>query len=978
VTGDVGFVAVSFPANSIAADHTPTNSATKIHTVSSAAGSLWDNWRILGTIPTPNGGESTSLGAANWAAVFIVYKQATVVTPGYAGVHSPAIPTVITEIAFATQPADAVATWTDISQYVKEIHTKLGRTNPLEDIDAGTLQLILDNRDRRFEPLFGAGPYYPNVKPLKRVRCYALENPLVDPNFENKNAGGQWTGYQGNGVLSVPAYGTTPAAPFGDWKLQTDIGSAAGPTYTGIQQVGVTFNKMPATGEYVGISVYIYASKAGAINLVLANQAGTQIAFTTQNLVAGAWTRITTSGAVPAGTTSFTFIAQPTGGGVAAWANNDLIYYDAAKVHAFRTTNSNFIPQTPSDWTTQAPYTKTVYLFDGYIEGWPQVWAGGMQAEVTVTAVDGFKPLAPMQVVRGDYNLIVTDDLPTWYFRLGEQLTTQAAQNEVASGIQDGAYTVSGAYPILNQVGPMVGDYDGAAKFGAGPAGVAGRSDVHRTNVVVPTKQLAWEAWVKFDTTVPGASPDNSGDTYVGFCHGDNTTAGIVQVGWDYFTAAAGAPYTGMHMNISLEYGNNWGYIQYYVQTPANTAAYWTSWHHLAWSWDGTGADGKAGVPRVYFDGVEVDLTSAGQRSYSSALNILAGNSAGISKGYLGKLTEAGKGHTMYIGNDYTTLFGLRNVTLDEVAYYVDKIPKDGWAARHFAGQAMGATVEDSGTRMGHLLDQASIPGSGLNPWPAPRRAIDTGVSQVIGWRWSEEKLIDLVKQDTKSEGGTFFFDGHGFATFLNRWHPIQYPYCIPKATLTDQPVSANLLAPYEDVGSGGVDYDDTDIYNDITISRYQAGYGDASGAQSVNDAASQNDYMIRSLTLDDTIVTTDQEALNAASWYLSLFKNPGIKIKTLQIEPLDQPENLWRIIANTSISDRLSVVRHPPPGSGTPMTFEVLIQGIQHDILPGEWHVNYQVYPGPSRDFWQLPDSATNDEFAQFSVLGTTTRLAY
>jgi hypothetical protein len=50
----------------------------------------------------------------------------------------------------------------------------------------------------------------------------------------------------------------------------------------------------------------------------------------------------------------------------------------------------------------------------------------------------------------------------------------------------------------------------------------------------------------------------------------------------------------------------------------------------------------------------------------------------------------------------------------------------------------------------------------------------------------------------------------------------------------------------------------------------------------------------------------------------------------------------------------------------------------VQYDILASEWHVNYTVYPGPTRDFWQLPDSATNDEYAQFSVLGVTTRLAY
>jgi hypothetical protein len=332
----------------------------------------------------------------------------------------------------------------------------------------------------------------------------------------------------------------------------------------------------------------------------------------------------------------------------------------------------------------------------------------------------------------------------------------------------------------------------------------------------------------------------------------------------------------------------------------------------------------------------------------------------------------------MYIGNEFSGLFGVRNCIIDEFAYWVDLIPPAGFAARHFAALSYGAPSEDSGARIGHLLDQASLPISGLNPWPAARRQIDTGVSQVIGVRWSEDKLVDLIKQCTKSEAGTFYFHPNGKATFFNRWHTIAYPYSTPKATLSDQPIPANQLPPFEDIGTGGVDFDDSDIYNDVSISRFSAGYGDASGQQTVSDATSQADYLVRSLTLDDTIVTTDTEALNAANWFLWMFKNPGLKAKSVEIEPLDDPTNLWRMLSLAFISDRLSVVRHPPPGTGTPLTFEVLIQGVQYDIAAGTWDVTYTVYPGPSRDFWQLPDSATNDEYAQYSVLGTTTRLAY
>lgn len=922
-----------------------------------------------------DGNPTTSNGATRWTAIVVIFQQAVVVTPGYSGTHSPATPYVVTECAFASQPADTTPVWTDISTYVKEIHTKYGRTNPLEDVDAGTAQYILDNRDRRFEPLYASSPYYPNIRPLKRIRSYCMENPLTDPDFEDQNVLSAWTRFQGDGTLSVPAFGVSPAPQFGDRKMSVDIGT--GPvTWSGLQQTGAVFNKMPVTGEYVGVSIYVYASKTGYFQLNLLDQLGATIVSTTfQTLVANQWNRIFTYGALLTTPTSYTIQIQPVSGGT-AWAAHDVFYADGAQIHAFHVTNVNYVPQSPGTQAQQAPFTKTVYIFDGFVEGWPQVWSGGMQADVQVTAVDGFKPLAPLQTVRGYYNLVVEDDLPTWYFRLGEQYTTQAAQNEIAAGVQDGVYNNS---PTLGNAGPITGDYD-TAMYLKYAVGATVNKSMSKGTVVVPTRQMAWECLVKFDSgasSAPANSPNNNADDHPLWEHGDTSSGvgAIIQMGFTYLTVGAGAAYTGLHFYCSMIFGNSGVPIVNYVLTPLNTAAYWESWHLISVSWDGTGADGNQGWPQFYLDGVRVDVSTGAALTYSKNCNTAAGNAARISRPYLGKLTEAGKSRSMYLGTDYTALFGVQNVTIDEFAYWVNLIPSSGWAARHYAALSYGAAQEDSGARMGHILDQASIGGN--NPWPTARRAIDTGVSQVIGWRWNEDKLIDLVKQDVKSEGGTFFFGPNGKATFYNRWHTIQYPYSTPKGSLSDQPLPANLLAPIEDIGPGGLDYDDQDIYNDVSIQRYKAGYGDASGQQNVSDSTSQLNYLIRSLTLDDSIVTTDVEALNAANWYLYLFKDPGFKAKTLVLEPLDDPTNIWRIVSQTLISDRLSVTRHPP-GGGTAMAFEVVVQGFNYDIGPGEFHVSYQVYPGPSRDFWQLPAAATNDEFAQYSILDTTTRLAY
>lgn len=81
----------------------------------------------------------------------------------------PAAFAVTVEVAFTTDPG-ATPTWTDISDYVRKITTHRGRTGELTRFAAGRATIVLANEDRRFDPTYAAGPYYPNVVPMRRVR----------------------------------------------------------------------------------------------------------------------------------------------------------------------------------------------------------------------------------------------------------------------------------------------------------------------------------------------------------------------------------------------------------------------------------------------------------------------------------------------------------------------------------------------------------------------------------------------------------------------------------------------------------------------------------------------------------------------------------------------------------------------------------------------------------------------------------------
>ena len=87
-------------------------------------------------------------------------------------------------VAWGNNALDSSLTWTDISQYVRGIAIDRGRSVVTERVRAGTGTLLLDNRDRRFDPLYGSSPYDPNVKPLKPVRVRAVHNSVTYPVFQ--------------------------------------------------------------------------------------------------------------------------------------------------------------------------------------------------------------------------------------------------------------------------------------------------------------------------------------------------------------------------------------------------------------------------------------------------------------------------------------------------------------------------------------------------------------------------------------------------------------------------------------------------------------------------------------------------------------------------------------------------------------------------------------------------------------------------
>ena len=95
------------------------------------------------------------------------------------GSHASDFPLLLVEVAFASSPTAASQTWTDVTDYVRALSIRRGRDHELQRAEAGTLSVVLDNRDRRFDPTYTSGAYYPNVLPMRQIRVRAYWNGTV-------------------------------------------------------------------------------------------------------------------------------------------------------------------------------------------------------------------------------------------------------------------------------------------------------------------------------------------------------------------------------------------------------------------------------------------------------------------------------------------------------------------------------------------------------------------------------------------------------------------------------------------------------------------------------------------------------------------------------------------------------------------------------------------------------------------------------
>lgn len=276
-----------------------------------------------------------------------------------------------------------------------------------------------------------------------------------------------------------------------------------------------------------------------------------------------------------------------------------------------------------------------------------------------------------------------------------------------------------------------------------------------------------------------------------------------------------------------------------------------------------------------------------------------------------------------------------------------------------FPQQQSGERVNDVlslvgwGTGAAWTLGTGTLGGTAILG-PVGARLIDPGASAVQASDLVDTTALQHLHDVEATENGMLFMARDGTIVFHSRHAAVTAPYNVNQGTFGEQEL------PYVNVT---IEYTDNNLWNEVRVDR------DGGTTQIASDATSILRYFPRTLTQNSTLTTTDSEALSAATWLLSRYKDPKLRIREILLDGEANPNSLWPQILGRDIGDRVTV-RKRPPGGGSLIEQVSIIDSIELSwaAAGGWWEARWTLSPADTSVYWQLG----------FAALGTATQLAY
>ena len=281
--------------------------------------------------------------------------------------------------------------------------------------------------------------------------------------------------------------------------------------------------------------------------------------------------------------------------------------------------------------------------------------------------------------------------------------------------------------------------------------------------------------------------------------------------------------------------------------------------------------------------------------------------------------TYSGTGYFIFSG--YITQYNY-SYPKDQEIGYVDLVCVDAFRLLNLAGITTVAGTsagQDTGTRIGKILDQVSFPTS--------LRNIATGQTTTQADPSTLRTALAAIKNCEFSEQGAFYIDGGGTATFLNR------------NTVAGAAGETPTFFSNDGTGIGYFNinpaFDDKLIINQATITRV------GGTAQSASNAASIAKYFPHSVNYDNLVVQTDAEALNIAKTYVATRAETTLRIDALTLD-LTTPDYSAGVLAALDF-DYFTNVRVKNVGQdGTVIDKTLQVVGVSHEVTPNSWKTTF------------------------------------
>lgn len=337
-------------------------------------------------------------------------------------------------------------------------------------------------------------------------------------------------------------------------------------------------------------------------------------------------------------------------------------------------------------------------------------------------------------------------------------------------------------------------------------------------------------------------------------------------------------------------------------------------------------------VQAVVVDGVQ---TSSGT---SFNTNVVADiNTATVGKAYTASLTAT------YV-NTANNFVG----DIDELIFYTDlTLSLDEVVGHRNIGRGTYLAGQSTEGRIGTILTMAD--------WMSDGTDLGTGRGTVRGILTNGVTALDAIKEAEAAEQGRVFMDVAGNVKFVGREQIGESStYVTSQATFGDGAGELHYL----DIGTN---YDDQRIYNRITVQR------DGGPSVTVNDTASQSRYFIKTNDLTGLITDTDDQSFDIANARLAAYADPQLRIESLTFDPRSAPADLFPISLAFEIGTRITVNRRPQ-GVGDPISRDVFIESVAHDITPDTWTTTYQLSP-VYFDPWIVEDATNGYIDSTFAV---------